>query len=42
MFSVRVAEHLGELQNKVEEVVERAGVSALDRLDLKTALAALP
>ena len=41
-FSLRVAEHLSELQNKVEEVAERAGVSALDRLDLKTALAALP
>ena len=41
-FSLRVAEHLSELQNKVEEVAERAGVSALDRLDLRTALAALP
>src|SRR5688572_33025170 len=38
----RVAEHLSELQNKVEEVAERAGVSAVDRLDLRTALAALP
>jgi hypothetical protein len=41
-FSVRVAGHLGDLQNKVEEVAERAGVSALDRLDLRSALAALP
>ena len=37
-----VAHHLGDLQAKVEEVAERAGVSALDRLDLRTALAALP
>lgn len=37
-----VAKHLGELHAKVEEVAERAGVSAVDRLDLKTALAALP
>ncbi|HEX2135316.1 MAG TPA: hypothetical protein VHG30_05320 [Microvirga sp.] len=42
MFSLPVAEHLGELRDKVEEVAERAGVSALDRLDLRTALAALP
>jgi hypothetical protein len=41
-FSLRVAEHLSELHDKVEEVAERAGVSALDRLDLRTALAALP
>ena len=41
-FSVRVAEHLGDLQNKVDEVAERAGVAASDRLDLRTALAALP
>ena len=41
-FSLCVAEHLGDLQNKVEEVAERAGVSALDRLDIRTALAALP
>ena len=37
-----VAQHLGDLQAKVEEVAQRAGVSALDRLDLRTALAALP
>jgi hypothetical protein len=41
-LSLRVAEHFGELQNKVEEVAERAGVSAGNRLDLRTALAALP
>ena len=41
-FSLRVAEHLSDLQNKVEEVAERAGVSAFQRLDLRTALAALP
>jgi hypothetical protein len=41
-FSVRVAGHLGDLRNKVEEVAERAGVSAVDRLDLRSALAALP
>ena len=41
-YSRRVAEHLCDLQNKVEEVAERAGVSAVDRLDLRTALAALP
>ena len=37
-----IAHHLGELHAKVDEVAERAGVSALDRLDLKSALAALP
>ena len=41
-FTLRVAEHLSDLQNKVDEVAERAGVSAFDRLDLRTALAALP
>ena len=41
-FSVRVAEHLGDLHNKVDEMAERAGVSASDRVDLRTALAALP
>ena len=41
-LSIRVVEHLAQLQNKVEEVAERAGVSAFDRLDLRTALAALP
>ena len=39
---IRVAQHLSELHAKVEEVAERAGVSAADRRDLKTALAALP
>jgi hypothetical protein len=39
---ISVAQHLGDLQAKVEEVAQRAGVSALDRLDLRTALAALP
>jgi hypothetical protein len=41
-LSVRVVEHLAQLQNKVDEMAERAGVSAYDRLDLRTALAALP
>ena len=39
---VRVAQHLGDLHAKVEEVAERAGVSAAKRLDVKSALAALP
>ena len=39
-LSLRVAKHSGELQNKVEEVAERVGVSAVDRLDLRTALGA--
>ena len=41
-LSVRVVEHLAQLQNKVDEMAERPGVSAFDRLDLRTALAALP
>ena len=40
--NVSVAQHLSDLYTKVEEVAERAGVSASDRIDLKTALAALP
>ncbi|HEX2555312.1 MAG TPA: hypothetical protein VHL98_16555 [Microvirga sp.] len=40
--SLEVARHLSDLQAKVDEVAERAGVSAFDRLDLRTALAALP
>jgi hypothetical protein len=41
-LDITVAQHLGDLQAKIDEVAERAGVSALDRLDLRTALAALP
>ncbi len=37
-----MARHLSDLHAKVDEVAERAGVSAYDRLDLRTALAALP
>lgn len=37
-----VAQHLSALQAKVDEVAQRAGVSFSDRLDLRTALAALP
>lgn len=37
-----VALHLSALTTKVDEVAERAGVSAAARLDLETALAALP
>ncbi len=41
-MNVSVVQHLSDLQAKVDEVAERAGVSAFDRLDLRTALAALP
>lgn len=41
-FSSRVAVHWGELAAKVDEIAERAGVSARDRLSLETTLAALP
>jgi hypothetical protein len=37
-----VALHLSALTAKVDEVAERAGVSASDRLSLETALGALP
>jgi hypothetical protein len=37
-----MAQHLVDLHAKVDQVAERAGVSAFDRLDLRTALAALP
>jgi hypothetical protein len=40
--NVSVAQHLSDLHAKVEEMAERAGVSVVDRLDLQTALAALP
>ncbi len=40
--SRHVALHLSALTAKVEQVAERAGVSASDRLSLETALAALP
>jgi hypothetical protein len=39
---VSVAQHLSDLHAKVEEVAERAGVSAAERRDVETALAALP
>jgi len=41
-FPSRVAAHWGELAAKVDEISERAGVSARDRLTLETTLAALP
>jgi hypothetical protein len=40
--SSQVAEHLGALASKVDEIAHRAGVSAVTRLDLETTLAALP
>jgi hypothetical protein len=40
--SRNVALHLSALTAKVDEVAERAGVSASDRQSLDTALAALP
>jgi hypothetical protein len=40
--SRHVALHLSTLTAKVDEVAERAGVSASDRLSLETTLAALP
>ena len=40
--SGNVALHLSALAEKVDEVAARAGVSALDRLNLETALRALP
>lgn len=42
MSALQMARHLSDLHAKVDEVAERAGVSAYDRLDLRTALAALP
>jgi hypothetical protein len=40
--ALNMAQHLTDLHAKVDEVAERAGVSAFDRLDLRTALAARP
>lgn len=41
-FSSRVVTHWGELAAKVDEIAERAGVPARDRLAVETTLAALP
>jgi len=40
--SSHVADHLSALTEKVDEIAQRAGVSAVARLDLETTLAALP
>jgi hypothetical protein len=40
--SQKVAEHLSALATKVDEIAQRAGVSAVARLGLETTLAALP
>ena len=40
--SGQVADHLSALATKVDEIAQRAGVSAVARLDLQTTLAALP
>lgn len=40
--SSHVADHLSALASKVDEIAQRAGVSAVARLDLETTLAALP
>jgi hypothetical protein len=42
LSSSHVAEHLSALAEKVDEIAQRAGVSAVSRLDLETTLAALP
>lgn len=42
LSSGHVAEHLSVLTEKVDEIAQRAGVSAVSRLDLETTLAALP
>ncbi|KFG67302.1 hypothetical protein JH26_24900 [Microvirga sp. BSC39] len=42
LSSSHVAEHLSALTEKVDEIAQRAGVSAVARLDLETTLAALP
>lgn len=41
-FSSRIAAHWGELAAKIDEIAERVGVSASDRMSLETTLAALP
>jgi hypothetical protein len=40
--SSQVAEHLGALAGKVDEIAQRAGISAVTRLDLESTLATLP
>ncbi len=40
--SASVALHLSAIAEKIDEVAARAGVSSSDRLDLETALRALP
>ena len=40
--SSQVADHLSVLSAKVDEIAQRAGVSAVARLDLETTLATLP
>lgn len=40
--SSHVARHLSALAAKVDEIAQRAGVSATDRADLEATLAALP
>lgn len=42
LSSRHVAGHLRALTEKVDEIAQRAGVSAVARLDLETTLAALP
>jgi hypothetical protein len=42
LSSDKVAGHLGALATKVDEIAQRAGVSAVQRLDLESTLAALP
>jgi|GEM_PF-4065418 len=42
LSSRHVAGHLSALTEKVDEIAQRAGVSAVARLDLETTLAALP
>ncbi|MBM1173625.1 hypothetical protein JQC81_22140 [Microvirga arabica] len=42
LSSGHVADHLIALTEKVDEIAQRAGVSAVARLDLDTTLAALP
>ncbi|MBQ0820811.1 hypothetical protein KBI52_11400 [Microvirga sp. HBU67558] len=39
--SAEIAHHLSALSTKVDEIAKRAGVSASERLDLETHLAAL-
>ncbi|MPR12117.1 hypothetical protein FS320_34675, partial [Microvirga tunisiensis] len=41
-FSLKATAHWGELAAKIDEIAERAGVPARERLTLETTLAALP